>query len=189
MLDVARAGKAGGFGAALRRPNVTLRVTDEQAAKLAFASDNGKVWIVLAAAGRTPKATTPDIVTLETAALRRRAGGGREVVRRRAMSSDPGRSSPSTRASTTKRFRRRCPSTPEIQIVGLVDGLEDSWATLQETPTDLLVVACAGYSDRALYLIDGAVKQRPDRPVVVLCDGLAERVRAAGSSRPARTTS
>ena len=63
------------------------------------------------------------------------------------------------------------PVDSDIQIVGIVDGLEDSWATLQETPTDLLVVACAGYSDRALYLIDGAVKQRPDRPVVVLATG------------------
>jgi pilus assembly protein CpaE len=63
------------------------------------------------------------------------------------------------------------PIDPQIQVVGLVDGLEESWATLQETPTDLLVVACAGYSDRALFLIDGAVKQRPDRPVVVLAEG------------------
>jgi pilus assembly protein CpaE len=63
------------------------------------------------------------------------------------------------------------PTDSGIQIVGLVDGLEESWATLQETPTDLLVVACAGYSDRALFLIDGAVKQRPDRPVVVLSEG------------------
>jgi pilus assembly protein CpaE len=63
------------------------------------------------------------------------------------------------------------PTDSGIQIVGLVDGLEESWATLQETPTDLLVVACAGYSDRALFLIDGAVKQRPERPVLVLSEG------------------
>ena len=63
------------------------------------------------------------------------------------------------------------PSDSEIQIVGLVDGLEESWATLQETPADLLVVACAGYSDRALFLIDGAVRQRPERPVIVLSEG------------------
>jgi pilus assembly protein CpaE len=60
------------------------------------------------------------------------------------------------------------PIETDIHLVGVVDGLEDSWNTLQETPTDLLVVACAGYSDRALFLIDGAVKQRPERPVVVL---------------------
>jgi len=65
------------------------------------------------------------------------------------------------------------PSDATIQIVGLVDGLEESWATLQETPADLLVVACAGYSDRALFLIDGAVRQRPERPVLVLTQGSA----------------
>jgi pilus assembly protein CpaE len=63
------------------------------------------------------------------------------------------------------------PSDSEIQIVGLVDGLEESWTTLQETSADLLVVACAGYSDRALFLIDGAVRQRPERPVLVLSEG------------------
>jgi CheY-like chemotaxis protein len=59
----------------------------------------------------------------------------------------------------------------EIQIVGLVDGLEESWSALQETPAELLLIGCAGYSDRVLFLIDGAVKQKRDRPVVVLCDG------------------
>ena len=59
----------------------------------------------------------------------------------------------------------------EIQIVGLVDGLEESWNALQEAPADLLLIGCAGYSDRVLFLIDGAVKQKRERPVVVLCDG------------------
>jgi pilus assembly protein CpaE len=61
----------------------------------------------------------------------------------------------------------------DIQFVGVVDGLEESWATLQETPTDLLVVACAGHSDRVLFLIDGAIKQQSDRPVVILLTGPA----------------
>ena len=68
------------------------------------------------------------------------------------------------------------PAHREIQIVGVVDGLEESWATLQETPTDLLLVACHGYSERALVLIDGAVKQRPERPVVVLLGRGGERI-------------
>jgi pilus assembly protein CpaE len=61
----------------------------------------------------------------------------------------------------------------DIQLVGVVDGLEESWATLQETTTDLLVVACAGHNDRVLFLIDGAVKQQSDRPVVILLTGPA----------------
>jgi pilus assembly protein CpaE len=82
-------------------------------------------------------------------------------------------------------FQAMLPVDPEIQIVGVVDGLEDSWTTLQETPTDLLVVACPGYSDRALFLVDGAVKQRPERPVVVVCEGspngFVQRVFEAGA--------
>jgi pilus assembly protein CpaE len=77
------------------------------------------------------------------------------------------------------------PIDASIQIVGLVDGLEDSWTTLQETPTDLLAVACDGSSDRALYLIDGAVAQQPDRPVVVMtpdsANGFVRRAFEAGA--------
>jgi pilus assembly protein CpaE len=58
-----------------------------------------------------------------------------------------------------------------IEVVGIINGLDESWRTLQETAPDLLIVACEGYSDRALYFIDGAVKQQPERPVVVLTTG------------------
>jgi pilus assembly protein CpaE len=74
---------------------------------------------------------------------------------------------------------------PEIQMVGIVDGLEESWSTLQETATDMLIIACAGYSDRVLFLIDGAVKQKSDRPVVVFVtgppDGFVRRIFEAGA--------
>jgi pilus assembly protein CpaE len=77
------------------------------------------------------------------------------------------------------------PSDASIQIVGVVEGLEQSWEVLQETPTDLLVVACDGDSDRALFLIDGAIKAKPDRPVVVLYtgspNGFVRRVFEAGA--------
>jgi pilus assembly protein CpaE len=77
------------------------------------------------------------------------------------------------------------PATAAIQLVGVVDGLDESWATLQETPTDLLVVACGAHSERALFLIDGAVKQQPERPVVVLtvesANGFTRRVFEAGA--------
>ena len=62
-------------------------------------------------------------------------------------------------------------SQSDIQIVGLVQGLDETWRILQETTTDMLVVSCSGYSDRALFLVDAASKQRPDRPIVVLSDG------------------
>ena len=47
------------------------------------------------------------------------------------------------------------------------------------------MVACPDSSDRALFLVDGAVKQRPERPVVVVCDGspngFVQRVFEAGA--------
>jgi pilus assembly protein CpaE len=77
------------------------------------------------------------------------------------------------------------PGDSEVEIVALVDGFEESWATLQETAPDVVVVATAGYSERALFFIDGAVKQRPERPVVVLCEtspnGFVRRVFEAGA--------
>jgi pilus assembly protein CpaE len=63
------------------------------------------------------------------------------------------------------------PDGSGIEVVGIITGLDESWRTLQETAPDLLIVACEGYSDRALYFIDAAVKQQGDRPVVVLTTG------------------
>jgi pilus assembly protein CpaE len=77
------------------------------------------------------------------------------------------------------------PLQSEVEIVGLVEGLDESWKTLQETHTDLLVVACAERSERALFLIDGAARDRPDRPIVVLSsaspNGFVRRVFEAGA--------
>lgn len=65
VLD-APARTPGGLGASQNQTSsVTLRVSDAQAANIAFASDNGRVWIVLRPrTGAEP--THPDIVTLET---------------------------------------------------------------------------------------------------------------------------
>jgi pilus assembly protein CpaE len=77
------------------------------------------------------------------------------------------------------------PEGSDIQVVALVDGLEESWTALQETAIDLVVIACGGYSERTLVFIDGVVKQRADRPVVVLCEsspnGFVRRVFEAGA--------
>jgi pilus assembly protein CpaE len=63
------------------------------------------------------------------------------------------------------------PSDGEIQVVGVMEGLEESWTALQETPSDLLVVACGDYFDRALVLIESARRQNPDRPVIAFYAG------------------
>jgi len=63
------------------------------------------------------------------------------------------------------------PAGSPVHVTGVVEGLDRSWSVLEESSPDLLVVACAGYSERALYLIEAASKQRPERPVVVLFYG------------------
>jgi pilus assembly protein CpaE len=55
-----------------------------------------------------------------------------------------------------------------ITVVGIVEGTDEAWRTLQSSSCDVLVVACSGYAERALALIDSAVKQDPERPVLVL---------------------
>jgi pilus assembly protein CpaE len=60
---------------------------------------------------------------------------------------------------------------PSFEIAGVIEGLDEGWQTLQETSAGLLIIVCTGCSDRALYLIDAAVKQQPDRPIVVMATG------------------
>jgi pilus assembly protein CpaE len=77
------------------------------------------------------------------------------------------------------------PRGRDVEVVGMVHGIEDAWVRLHETSNDLLVVACAGQSEQALSLIDRAVKERPRRPVVVFeygsPNGFTSRVFAAGA--------
>jgi pilus assembly protein CpaE len=77
------------------------------------------------------------------------------------------------------------PATDQIEITGVIYGLDESWNALQEAPTDLVVVTCKGYSDRTLFFIGGVVKQRPDRPIVVMVEdaesGFVRRVFEAGA--------
>jgi pilus assembly protein CpaE len=63
------------------------------------------------------------------------------------------------------------PAGSAVQVAAVVEGLDRSWSVLEETSPDLLAIACAGYSEKALYLIEAASVQRPDRPVVVLFYG------------------
>jgi len=80
---------------------------------------------------------------------------------------------------------RALPGTGEVEIVGIVEGIDEAWVRLHETSNDLLVLAVQGQSELALQLIDRAVRERPRRPVVVLGygspDGFTRRVFAAGA--------
>src|SRR5215207_6236734 len=66
-----------------------------------------------------------------------------------------------------------------VQVLGFVHGLEDDANPLQDTPSDVLVVACAEPSEEAVAFIRSACDRRPARPVVVLT-GAAENGNVAG---------
>jgi Flp pilus assembly protein CpaB len=69
MGDVPVVGVSSGSGTVgTRTANVSLRVNDEDAAKLAFASDNGKLWLSLRPSAGA-KSSPPRIVTAETLLL------------------------------------------------------------------------------------------------------------------------
>jgi pilus assembly protein CpaE len=86
--------------------------------------------------------------------------------------------------------RASLPVSTDIQIVGIVRGVDETWTTLQETPAELLVVACSGYSERTLFLITSVVKERPGMPIVVLAqdspDGFLRRVFEVGADDAVR---
>jgi pilus assembly protein CpaE len=74
---------------------------------------------------------------------------------------------------------------PEIEVVGILEGLADGWTALDSASPDLVVVACDGYSEAALAFVSGSVGHSPDRPVVVLSksspNGFVRRVFEAGA--------
>jgi pilus assembly protein CpaE len=82
-------------------------------------------------------------------------------------------------------IERALPRGDDLEVVGMVEGIDDAWVRLHETSNDLLVLAVAGQSEQALNMIDSAVRERPRRPVVVLgygsTNGFTRRVFAAGA--------
>jgi Flp pilus assembly protein CpaB len=67
MQDIPVVSVDQGAGTKASEGNISLRVTDSQAAKLAFTSDNGKLWLALRPAGA--KRVKPGLVTVETMLL------------------------------------------------------------------------------------------------------------------------
>jgi pilus assembly protein CpaE len=57
-----------------------------------------------------------------------------------------------------------------LEVLEYSQGAED-WKDFLAQPSDIVIVACGEYSDITTDMVDRAVKQRPDRPVVVLAQG------------------
>jgi pilus assembly protein CpaE len=63
------------------------------------------------------------------------------------------------------------PADADFNVVGMVSGADEALHWLRDTPAEMLLVACAGYSDRALLLLDAVARQNPDLSIVVLGHG------------------
>ena len=64
------------------------------------------------------------------------------------------------------------PGGEDFTVVGVVNGAEEALSVAAHGGVaDLLLVACAGYSDRALLLLDSVARQSPDLNVMVLGHG------------------
>lgn len=61
----------------------------------------------------------------------------------------------------------------DVEYVGALDVYDGSWAMLEETQADVLIVACVEGAEQVPAFVEGAVRQRPARPVVVLLAGSA----------------
>jgi pilus assembly protein CpaE len=72
---------------------------------------------------------------------------------------------------STDAISHSLPKDGDIRVTGVVEGLDAAARSLEDTPCDILVVACSGYSDRVLFLIENAVRQDPKRPVLVISEG------------------
>ena len=65
------------------------------------------------------------------------------------------------------------PSVPvdDVNVVGTIDDPREMLRALERTRADLLLFACDHGSDGVAQLIGEATRQRPGRPVLVLCAG------------------
>jgi pilus assembly protein CpaE len=63
------------------------------------------------------------------------------------------------------------PDDPDFSVVSVATSTEDTLKQLEENAVDVLLLACAGYSDRALLLLDTVGRQLPDLNIVVLGQG------------------
>jgi len=67
--------------------------------------------------------------------------------------------------------RESLPADADFNVVAVVSGAEEALRWLRDGVADLLLVACAGYSDRALLLLDAVARQKPELNVMVLGHG------------------
>jgi pilus assembly protein CpaE len=70
-----------------------------------------------------------------------------------------------------EQVKESLPDDPDFNIVAVAEDSDETMRWLGESAVDVLLVACAGYSDRALMLLDNVARQSPDLHVMVLGHG------------------
>ena len=56
----------------------------------------------------------------------------------------------------------------DLELAGLVEGLDAAWTAVGERVTDVVIVACPADSEHALWFLRESKRAHPERPVVVL---------------------
>jgi pilus assembly protein CpaE len=69
---------------------------------------------------------------------------------------------------------------PSLEVIGSADEHDEGWQNFFDQKSDVVILACDDFDARTAQILDRAVKQRPERPVVV-----ATRASQNGSLRQA----
>ena len=82
--------------------------------------------------------------------------------------------------------QRAIPDDPSFELLGMIEGVDETVRTLQTRDVDVLLVACQGTEDdRSLQIIDNAIAPSPTVPIIVLStgspNGFVRRVFEAGA--------
>jgi pilus assembly protein CpaE len=70
-----------------------------------------------------------------------------------------------------EQVKESLPDDPDFTVVAVAVDADETLQWLGDSAVDVLLVACAGYSDRALVLLDSVARQNPDLHVMVLGHG------------------
>src|SRR5205814_2263488 len=60
---------------------------------------------------------------------------------------------------------------PSLEVIGYSDEQDEGWQTFFDQKSDVVILACDEFDARTTQILDRAVKQRPERPVVVATRG------------------
>jgi pilus assembly protein CpaE len=70
-----------------------------------------------------------------------------------------------------EQVRDSLPDDPDFSIVSVATDADATLRAIEENTVDVVLVACAGYSDRALLLLDAVTRRNPELHIMVLGHG------------------